>query len=103
MTKEDLTKQLAIADNSLIKSKIVDEYVREELARAFKWFLSEGKYGNNETNEPITPTWEQIFTEIGRLKAHKEFYEITSEMRLLDRGLRSMAEDISVLKENKQE
>jgi hypothetical protein len=47
-----------------------DEYIRKEFAKAFGWWIDRdvmyARYDNSD-RKPRTPTWEEIFIEVGRL------------------------------------
>lgn len=52
-------------------------HIRKELARAFGWFEKRNPYDGYDTqSKPLNPTWEQIFVEIGRLKAYQKTLDV---------------------------
>ncbi len=67
MTKEELerTNEQLVADYNRLNDK--DNSRRKEFAKAFSWFKPRGPYAAEQ--EIATPSWEQIFVEIGKLLA----------------------------------
>jgi len=60
-----------------------DEQIRKEFAKAFDWYDADSNYGYGSLTKKLrSPSWEQIFVEIGRLLANQTFETINS--RLLD-------------------
>lgn len=59
-----------------------DEYLRKEFARAFGWFehrdVMYARYDRAD-EKPQTPTWEQIFIEVGRMLNRSQ--TLTNEFR----------------------
>lgn len=50
-----------------------DETRRLEFARAFNWKKPQELYSLREENEPRIPTWVEIFVELGKLLACRDF------------------------------
>ena len=73
-TKEELLKvnKKLVSENANLQIELVDakrrlttERIRKEFAKAFNWMKS-GAYAYNG-QEPLVPTWEEIFVKIGSL------------------------------------
>lgn len=66
MTKEELVIENARLQNETAIAQMSDVKIRREFAKAFGWFKPKRQYDDG-SNEPITPTWEQIFIHVGGL------------------------------------
>lgn len=60
-----------------------DERRRKEFAKAFNWRKPKEMYSPGE-NEPSVPTWEQIFVEVGKLLAARNFYDFEGNISELE-------------------
>jgi hypothetical protein len=91
MKKEQLIEELARVrfdrDNLLLK----DQQNRKEFAKAFQWHKQPNPYSGayGEPPEPILPSWEQIWVNLGTLLAARNFMDMEGnvseiEMRLND-------------------
>lgn len=91
------TKEQMIAE--LIKLKQSNEIWseenkrrKEEFAKIFGWFKPHGRYGEEEL--PITPSWEEIFTEVGKLLAARNFYDFEGNLSELEQKIRNLEEQL---------
>lgn len=73
-----------------------DTHLRKEFARAFGWYKNRGNFSGYGEDEPMTPTWEKIFTEIGSLlnQAHRlsdeyRFSGLENRLDELERNIRA--------------
>lgn len=72
-----------------------DLRIRKEFAKAFKWFESSNAY--HEERDPLSPTWEEIFTQLGKLLASRDqIYEI-SGIKPLKEKIEEMDEVVQIL------
>jgi len=53
-----------------------DEQLRQEFAKAFGWYKRKEQYSYDSELKPLTPSWEQIFVEIGRLKTYQHNLDV---------------------------
>ena len=63
-----------------------DERKRKEFAKAFKWHKQPRPYsgGFNEPAEPILPSWEQIWVNLGTLLAARNFMDYEGNISELE-------------------
>lgn len=85
--KNEITKETLIAENAKLKQShegwvAGDERRRKEFAKAFSWLTDRNPY--DRTQEVQTPSWEQIFTQVGRLLAAQDLYDIKRKIEELD-------------------
>jgi len=64
-----------------------DQYLRKEFARAFGWFKKKDYYDSTRESEPRTPTWEEIFIEVGRLLAQRDFRDFEGNISEIECAL----------------
>lgn len=81
-TKEYLLVELTKAKESVIRWSEADEAQRMEFKKAFGWSNSGPKY--YFSRERLTPTWTEIFVEIGKLKANREFRDFEGNLSELE-------------------
>ena len=77
-TREDLVIELAKIRDSHASWVSGDENRRIEFAKAFHWFKKKGAYDYQE--EYLTPTWVQIFIEIGRLLEKRNYKDLSDRI-----------------------
>jgi hypothetical protein len=84
-SKEQLIADLALAGNKVNDNHDLDEFRRQEFAKAFGWFKKRGTYDYGEV-EPLTPTWYEIMVQIGKLLTAQKglIYVIDIEALKLD-------------------
>ena len=70
-----------------------DERRRKEFAKAFEWRKPQEMYSPRE-NEPSSPTWEQIFTHVGKLLAARNFYDFEGNISELECKLEDLEKKI---------
>lgn len=67
-TKEDLIIKIAQLENNLKIRNEEDERIRKEFAKIFDWEVTRSSYSNYHSSvEFETPSWEKVFTKVGRL------------------------------------
>src|SRR3990167_9799915 len=69
-----------------------NERRKQEFAKIFGWFKSHSGYGDERL--PIVPSWEQIFTEVGKLLAARNFYDFEGNLSELEIKVESIEEKI---------
>lgn len=69
MTKEELIKQNSKQQTEIESYKYQDELRRQEFAKSLGWYKERDNLPSywSSPKEPKTPSWEEIFTEIGKL------------------------------------
>lgn len=60
--------------------------IKQEFAKAFDWYETRNHY--SQERKPLTPSWEQIFVEIGRIKAKNNEAELREWMHNIDCRMR---------------
>ena len=53
-----------------------DEDKRQEFVRIFCWYERESNYPYNSKTVLRTPTWAEIYCEVGKLLAARTFYDL---------------------------
>lgn len=76
--KTKISKEELLIANAELKKEAerwasADERRRREFAKAFSWFKTRGYGGYNSEQEPLTPSWEQVFVNVGYLCAQRDF------------------------------
>src|SRR3990167_10014967 len=85
-TKEQLIEEVANLEHENEKYLTNDQLRRKEFAKAFNWRKSQGMYDRGE-NEPSLPTWEQVFVELGKLLAMRDFRDFEGNVSGLEVNL----------------
>ena len=80
-TKEQLIAEVAKLRQSHGEWVSEDERKRKEFAKAFNWWKTEYY---DKSKELQNPTWEQIFTEVGKLLAAKNFMDYEENISELE-------------------
>ena len=96
-TKESFIVEIAKLKQSYELLVAEDERKREEFARAFNW----NKYGSafaDGEKKPRTPSWEEIFVEVGRLLSAQKSLQYVSDIENLK--LRVREHDIALKERN---
>lgn len=78
LTREELAIELAKIRSSHGDWVSGDENRRIEFAKAFNWFKKRGQYDYQV--EYRTPTWIEIFIEIGKLLASRNFMDFEGNL-----------------------
>ena len=92
MTKEELLKEYGEIQVKLDIALVRDKEMRQEFARAFNWVKLEGMYQSEK--RPIDCSWNQIFTEIGKLQATQSFYDLQGSVTELHRQMQNINENL---------
>lgn len=82
-TKENLIKRVAELENMLKERVGYGERVRKEFAKAFHWYKERKQFDYGET-EVRLPSWEEIFVEIGKILAARNFMDFEGNISGLE-------------------
>ena len=80
MTKEELLKQVGELETKISLSKLREEKIKVEFAKAFDWYENK-MYDGKEYKKP---TWEEIFVKIGKLLADTNTYHLEKQVARLE-------------------
>ena len=74
---------------------IKTDNIRTEFAKAFSW-TKKDRYSYNEDRvaDYITPTWEQIFVELGKLLADKQWHDLEDRVVAQENEMFNLKEQI---------
>lgn len=88
----ELTKIKQSYENLISK----DERIRKEFAKAFYWHKQPKPFSGayNEPSEPILPSWEQIWVNLGTLLAARNFMDIEGNVSKLEIRLENLEQNI---------
>ena len=91
-TKEQLIAEVAKLRQSHEEWVAGDERKRKEFAKAFCWHKQPKPYSGayNEPPEPILPSWEQIWVNLGTLLAARNFYDFEGNLSELEMKLEDL-------------
>ena len=92
MTKEELIKENAKFEQANKEWSESDLRRRLEFAKAFGFFKKVNFYTN--TDEYRTPTWPEIFVEIGKLSTARSFMEFEGKISRLESKLEEVIKKI---------
>lgn len=95
-TKEELIIKVAELELERESSRVSNELVRREFARAFKWFKPNSPYRFNDSEEAILPSWGQIWVHIGSLLNDRDLVDLTEKQIQLGRELKELRELLEV-------
>ena len=71
--------------------------IRQECARAFDWTDIESGYGySSSTRKVKTPTWAEIFVEIGRLLAESKIANSNSDILNIIRDIQRNKNNVEI-------
>lgn len=90
-TREELVVALAKLRDSHAEWVAGDERRRKEFAQAFSWFKKRGQY--DYSDELKTPTWPEIYVQLGRLLAGQKSLEYITEQESLKLQVRELRND----------
>ena len=95
-TKEQLIAEVAKLRQSHGEWVDGDEQKRKEFAKAFRWYKQPKPYSGayNEPPEPVLPSWEQIWVNLGTLLAARNFMDIEGNVSELEMKLQDLEEKI---------
>ena len=98
MTKEELTKQLGKAEQTIRNSREKDEILRADLSDILGSYKIKSTIGySSQTKEIIILSWLQISAEIGKLLSYKKDLDIINENESLKINNKNCNEIISEL------
>lgn len=92
ITKEQLVVKAASLEESNQRLRDNDKSRRIEFAKAFVWFKKKELY--DFAQEYKTPTWEEIFVEVGKLLAARNFYDFEGNVSELECKLEDLENKI---------
>lgn len=81
-TNEQLISEVARLKQSHEEWVSGNERRKKEFAKIFNWFKPYDRYP--EERLPAEPSWEQIFTEVGKLLAARTFYNFEGNISELE-------------------
>jgi len=74
--KEQLIAEVAILKSEKEAFSTRGECLRKEFAKSFNWYESKSDYGYSNSERKLRlPTWEEIFVEVGKLLAARNFMD----------------------------
>ena len=94
MKKEELLIELTKIRESHANWVSGDEKRREEFAKAFNWYKTQGMYDRESEREPRTPSWTEIFVELGKLLASRNFMDMEEDVEKLFKGLDNISQKL---------
>lgn len=92
-----ISKEELILANAELKHQneqylLKDQLIRKEFAKAFKWNKQPNPYSGayNEPPEPILPSWEQVWVNLGTLLAARNFMDYEGNISELECKLENL-------------
>lgn len=83
ITKEELIMKNAELKHDLELEQLKDQHIRRQFLRIFNWH-TEDRFKNYQTREVIPSSWEEIFTEVGRLLNLKKDDDFKYQKQLME-------------------
>lgn len=80
MKKEEAIEKIGELKKEISLLEDKDQNTRKEFAKAFSWYKRSGMYGSS-SNELRTPSWAEVFVELGKYLDHKENTDALSVAR----------------------
>lgn len=96
--KTDLIKQVETLKEKLETLEGREATMRKEFAKAFNW--TDGNNYSYESKTYRTPSWQEIFTEIGRLQAADTDLNAIRSLNHLNNEIGLMKKELKELKVN---
>lgn len=95
-TKEELFVKVAELEHANEQYLLNDQLRRKEFAKAFRWHKQPKPYSGayNEPPEPILPTWEQVWVNLGTLLAARNFMDFEGNLSELEHKLGDLEQKI---------
>ena len=90
MTKEELIIENTKLEDRIKKLVCINEERRKEFAKALDW----NGNGYIDHKEPLTPSWEEIFVEVGKLLAFKSFKNNKDDISELQRVVENLNNEV---------
>lgn len=100
MTKEELLKINGQISDKMDYWITDDTKKRKEFAKAFNWYKKKGQY--DYTEEILTPSWEEIFVEVGKLLAKENYLKFKADLESSVSAISSLWERLNEIKEVKK-
>lgn len=82
-SKTELVSEVAVLESKMQTLRDKDERLRIEFSKAFSWKEPQDMY-SVRSHEPRTPTWEEVFVEVGKLLAARTFYDLEGNVSELE-------------------
>ena len=95
-TRDELLVEVADLKHSNEQYILNDQLRRKEFAKAFRWHKEPRPYsgGYNEPAEPILPSWEQVWVNLGTLLAARSFLDFEGNVSELEMSLKELRDQI---------
>ena len=94
-TKEQMLEEIANLKHENEQYVTNDQLKRKEFAKAFRWHKQSNPYsGSNEPPEPILPSWEQVWVNLGTLLAARNFMDLEGNVSELEFKLQDLENKI---------
>ena len=95
-TKEQFIEELAEIKHENERLLLQDQISRKEFAKAFRWHKQSKPYSGayNEPPEPILPSWEQIWVNLGTLLAARNFMDFEGNISEIEMKIQDLEEKI---------
>lgn len=91
VTRDQLIVKVSELDQSNVAYAAANERRLKEFAKAFGW-KKNSSY--NSENDPIIPSWEQVFVKIGELLAANTFVNLLSDLHRLEDKINSVENQV---------
>ena len=93
-TKEQLVKENIKLNSENLAWDKLDVGRRKEFAKAFNWWKLQTIYDYGD-REPLLPSWEEIFVEVGKLLAARTFYDFEGNISELECAVKDLQEKLN--------
>lgn len=91
-TKEELIIRVAELERANQTYILDDQSKREEFAKAFRWFKGRSAYTFSNEEDPILPSWEQVWVKIGFLLSDRSLVDLSTKQERIDEELRALGQ-----------
>ncbi len=95
LTREQLVIEVSKLKDLVTRWEQIDDRRRKEFAKSFNWYEQKTQYSYKEEREAIVPSWEQIFVEVGKLKAARTFLDFDGNMSEMERAIEDLKRKMS--------
>lgn len=84
-TKEELVKEVAVLEAKIERMQESEKNMRKDFARAFGWSIRKSTFGYSKEEEEVkVPVWSEIFVEVGKLLAARNFMDLEGNVSELE-------------------
>ena len=96
-TKDQLIEELANIKHDYDNLLLKDQLNRKEFAKAFSWYKQPKPYSGaySELPEPILPSWEQVWVNLGTLLVARNFIDFEDSVSEMEFKLEELERKIS--------